>query len=120
MLELQVDGERRLGELEEETRGRAGVGSRAALHVEQSGLRGDEEEDHLAIQARAAGLPGVQSSSGRARLGPGTGSRTHGPIPISRYELDTISLFLSIKRTVDFLSPVISHIESILNTHKRS
>lgn len=47
--ELPVHGERRFGVEEEGIIGRAGVGSRVALHDEPGGVGGDEEEDVFAL-----------------------------------------------------------------------
>lgn len=57
--EFPVHGERRFGVEEEGIIGRAGIGSRVALHDEPGGFGGDEEEDVFALQSWVVGLLGV-------------------------------------------------------------
>lgn len=57
--EFPVHGERRFGVEEEGVIGRAGIGSRVALHDEPGGFGGDEEEDVFALQSWVVGLLGV-------------------------------------------------------------
>lgn len=58
--EFPVHGERRWFGVEEEgIIGRAGLGSRVALHYEPGGFGGDEEEDVFALQSWVVGLLGV-------------------------------------------------------------